>query len=229
MGTALAKRLTSVPAEKGPPGISIMSNVNIKQYYSTKRKRDVVTFMAIVFFGALIIFQLYITIIFPIQLRHQQLLIAEMEKDEMYEQIDRIREAVRRTRGKDSIQIGEINLLTGVMDQFALHVREHGKEMTPEQVNGLRTELRRYELVILGWNYGNRRTLFPEETTRDVNSSLEEFFGDMDSGRQIDFDKDTSFSKYIKSNREIKYHIIPNELDTSPNAKKIENEIVNSH
>ena len=206
-----------------------MSNVNIKQYYSTKRKRDVVTLMAIIFFGALIVFQLYITIIFPIQLRHQQLLIAEMEKDEMYEQIDRIREAVRRTKGKNPSQTGEINLVTGVMDQFALHVREHGKEMTPEQVNGLRTELRRYELVILGWNYGNRRTLFPEETTRDVKSSLEEFFGDMDSGRQIDLDKDTSFSKYIKSNREIKYHIIPNELDTAPDAKKIENEIVNSH
>ena len=128
-----------------------MSKVNIKQYYSTKRKRDVVTGIAIFLFGALIVFQLYITIIFPFQLRNQQLLIAEMEKDEMYEQIDRIRKLVRSTGGKDSGQRGEINLVKDIMDQFALHVRENGKEMTPEQVGELRNVLSRYELIVMTW------------------------------------------------------------------------------
>ena len=77
-----------------------MSKVNIKKYYSTKRKRDVVTGAGILLFAALIVFQLYITIVFPLQLRHQKLLIADMEKDEMYEQIDRIRSLIRSTRGK---------------------------------------------------------------------------------------------------------------------------------
>ena len=140
-----------------------MSNVNIKQYYSTKRKRDVVTLMAILFFGALIVFQLYITIIFPLQLRHQHLLIAEMEKDEMYEQIDRIRDLIRHTGSKKSEQSGEIALVSGVLDQFALHVREHGKEMTAEQVSELRNVLSRYELIVMAWrekktdNYHIRR------------------------------------------------------------------------
>ena len=82
------------------PRIFIMSKVNVKQYYSTRRKRDLVTGGAIIMFGVLIVFQLYITIVFPLQLNHQHLLIAEMEKDEMYEQIDRIRETVRRNKGK---------------------------------------------------------------------------------------------------------------------------------
>ena len=205
-----------------------MSKINIKKYYSTKRKRDFVTGAAILLFGALILFQLYITIIFPLQLNRQQILIAEMEKDEMYEQIDRVRDAVRRTRGRVSYENGEINLVTGVMDQFALHVRENGGDMTPEQVNGLRTELRRYELVILGWNYANRRYMFPEDTERDVRNSLDEFFGDIDAGAKIDLDKPVSFDKYFKSNRETKYHINQNTLDTAPYAKTIENSILNS-
>jgi len=128
-----------------------MSKFNIKQYYSTKRKRDVVTGSAIALFGILIVFQVYITIFFPLQLRHQKLLIAEMEKDEMYEQIDRIRDIVHHARGKDSAQTGEIKLVEGVMDQFALHVREHGEEMTPEQVGNLRNVLSRYELIGMTW------------------------------------------------------------------------------
>ena len=128
-----------------------MSKINIKQYYSTKRKRDVVTGSAIALFGVLIVFQVYITIFFPLQLRHQKLLIAEMEKDEMYEQIDRIRDIVHHARGNDSAQTGEIKLVEGVMDQFALHVREHGEEMTPEQVGNLRNVLSRYELIGMTW------------------------------------------------------------------------------
>ena len=205
-----------------------MSRINIKKLYSTKRKRDVVTGTAILFFAALIVFQLYITIIFPLQLRHQNLLIAEMERDEMFEQVDRIRDLIRHTKTDNDAQQGEVRLVSGVMDQFALHVREHGNEMTPEQVNGLRTELRRYELVILGWNYANRRFLHPEETQRDMAASLDEFYADMDAGAQIDPEKPISFSKYIKSNREIKYHINQNVLNTAPYAKLIETNILNS-
>ena len=205
-----------------------MSKANIRKLYSTKRKRDVVTGGAILLFGALIVFQIYIAAIFPIQLNRQHLLTAEMEKDEMYEQIDRIRDTVRRNRSSNPARNGEVNLVSGVMDQFALHVREHGGEMTPEQVNGLRTELRRYELVMLGWNYANRRLLYPEDVERDVMNSLDEFFGDIEAGGQIDPDKPVSFGKYFSANREIKYHINQSVLDTAPYARTIETSILNS-
>ena len=120
-----------------------MSNVNIRKYYSTKRKRDVVTGAAIALFGALIVFQLYITIVFPLQLRHQKFLTLEIERDEMYEQIDRIRRAVRGTNEKDFAHQGEVKLVESVMDGFALHVREHSKEMTLAQVSALRNVLSR--------------------------------------------------------------------------------------
>ena len=148
-----------------------MSKVNIKEYYSTKRKRDVVTGIAIFLFGALIVFQLYITIIFPFQLRNQQLLIAEMEKDEMYEQIDRIRKLVRSTGGKDSGQRGEINLVKDIMDQFALHVRENGKEMTPEQVGELRNVLSRYELIVMTWREKKKDNFHIRQDSLDVTPS----------------------------------------------------------
>ncbi len=156
-----------------------MSKVNIKQYYSTKRKRDVVTGSAIALFAVLIVFQVYITIFFPLQLRHQKLLIAEMEKDEMYEQIDRIRDIVHSSRGKDSAQTGEIKLVEGVMDQFALHVREHGEEMTPEQVGNLRNVLSRYELIGMTWkeketdNFHIRQTVLdPTDYAKTVETGI---------------------------------------------------------
>ena len=148
-----------------------MSKFNIKDYYSTRRKRDVVTGVAIFLFAALIVFQLYITIVFPLQLRHQQLLIADMEKDEMYEQIDRIRSLIRSTRGKDAAQRGEINLVSGILDQFALHVRENGQKMTPEQVSDLRNVLSRYELIVMTWREKKKDNFHIRQNTLDTKSS----------------------------------------------------------
>ncbi|MBP5586878.1 MAG: hypothetical protein J6Y92_11065 [Lentisphaeria bacterium] len=172
-----------------------MSKIDIKQYYSTKRKRDLVTGSAIALFGILIVFQLYITILFPFQLRHQRLLIAEMEKDEMYEQIDRIRDLVHHTRGQDYAQRGEIKLVEGVMDQFALHVREHGKEMTPKQVGDLRNVLSRYEIIANAW-----------QTTR------------LPTPEEIEAGQDPS--KRVRKTS--KYHIRQNVLDTTGYAKELD-------
>ena len=144
------------------------SSIRINQYYSTKRKRDVVTGAAILFFVVLIFFQLYITIVFPFQLRHQRVLIAEMEKDEMYEQVDRIRDLIRHTRGNDFAQTGEIALVEGVMNQFALHVREHGSDMTPEQVSTLRNALSRYELVVMTWREKKTDNFHIRQTTLET-------------------------------------------------------------
>jgi len=185
-----------------------MSRINIKKYYSTRRKRDVVTGTAIFFFAALIIFQLYITIVFPLQLRHQNLLIAEMERDEMFAQVDRIRELIRRTKGDDDAQKGEIKLVTGVMDQFALHVRENGKDMSPEQVAELRNVMSRFENIANAWQ--KEKKLTPEQI-KALQSNLS------------DFDP-----KITTEKKEPKYHILQDELDTASYARTIETEIMNS-
>ena len=185
-----------------------MSRLNIKKYYSTKRKPDLVTGSAIFFFAALILFQLYITIIFPFQLRHQDLLIAEMERDEMFDQIDRIRELIRSTKGRNSAETGEIKLVTGVMDQFALHVRENGKNMTPEQVGKLRIVLTRYENIVRAWQ--KEEKVSPEQV-RAIRNDLS------------DYDP-----KITTEKPEPKFHIIQDELDTAPYAATIEAEILNS-
>ena len=184
-----------------------MSKVNIKKYYSTKRKRDLVTGAAICLFGILIVFQLYITIVFPLQLRHRQLLLAEIEKDEMYEQIDLIRKIVRSTRGANFAQNGEIRLVEGIMDQFALHVREHGKEMTPEQVAELRKVLFRYEQIACAWDSARSKKILEEETGVVKDPAAEQ-------------DKNEKPTK--------KYRIHQDALDTTPYARTIETSILNS-
>ena len=185
-----------------------MSRINIRKYYSTRRKRDIVTGTAILFFAALIVFQLYITIIFPLQLRHQNLLISEMERDEMFAQVDRIRELIRATKGRNAAEIGEIKLVTGVMDQFALHVRENGKNMSPDQVAELRGALSRYENIVNAWQ--KEKKLTPEQV-RTLQKDLS------------DFDP-----KIMTEKKEPKYHIFQDGLDASPYARTIETEILNS-
>ncbi len=206
-----------------------MSRVNIKKFYSTKRKRDVVTGAAIALFGALIVFQLYITIIFPLQLRHQKFLVLDMERDEMYEQIDRIRQAVRGTSEKDYAHRGEVKLVEGVMDGFALHVREHSREMTLEQVTSLRNVLSRYALIVCAWNPPrNSWILFPEETRARIEKTLGEYFGDMDSGREIDFDKVMPFNQYLGNyNVEKTFHVRQESIDPAKYAGDLQNKIIN--
>ena len=206
-----------------------MSRVNIKKFYSTKRKRDLVTGAAIALFGALIVFQLYITIVFPLQLRHQKFLVLDMERDEMYEQIDRIRRAVRGTSEKDYAHQGEVKLVEGVMDGFALHVREHSREMTLEQVTSLRNVLSRYALIVCAWNPPrNSWILFPEETRARIEKTLGEYFGDMDSGREIDFEKVVPFNRYLGSyDVEKTFHVRQESIDPAKYAGDLQNKIIN--
>ena len=206
-----------------------MSSINIRKFYSTRRKRDVVTGAAIALFGALIVFQLYITIIFPIQLRHQKFLALDMERDEMYEQIDRIRQAVRGTNEKDYAHRGEVKLVEDVMDGFALHVREHSKEMTLEQVTSLRNVLSRYALIVCAWNPPrNSWILFPEETRARIEKTLGEYFGDMDSGGEIDFEKVVSFNQYLGSYTTKKsFHVQQESIDPAAYARALEDRIIN--
>ena len=206
-----------------------MSKVNIKKFYSTKRKRDVVTGAAIALFGALIVFQLYITIIFPLQLRHQKFLVLDMERDEMYEQIDRIRRAVRGMSEKDYAHQGEVKLVEGVMDGFALHVREHSREMTLEQVTSLRNVLSRYALIVCAWNPPrNSWILFPEETRARIEKTLGEYFGDMDSGREIDFEKVLPFNQYLGSySVERTFHVRQESIDPAKYAGDLQDKIIN--
>ena len=81
---------------------------------------------------------------------------------------DRIRRLVRSTRSSDYAKSGEIKLVEGVMDQFALHVREHGKEMTPEQVGDLRNVLSRYELIVMTWREKKTNNYHIRQNTLDT-------------------------------------------------------------
>ena len=206
-----------------------MSNVNIKNFYSTKRKRDVVTGAAISLFGALIVFQLYITIVFPLQLRHQRFLTLEIERDEMYEQIDRIRRAVRGTNEKDFAHQGEVKLVESVMDGFALHVREHSRDMTLEQVTALRNVLSRYALIVCAWNPPrNSWILFPEEARARIEKTLGDYFGDMDSGKEIDFEKVVPFNEFLGPLKvEKSFHVRQESIDPAAYARELEDRMIN--
>lgn len=136
---------------------------NIRDYYSSKRKRDVVTVSAVGLFILLILFQFYITLIVPIQLKRHGTLLEHIEKDRMMTQIDALRGRINWAVGhyKDDWHNGEASLVKEVADIFAQHIRSHHSFMTPQQVAQLRETMRTYDKICDRWSA--RRFYIQEE------------------------------------------------------------------
>lgn len=137
--------------------------INIRSYYSSRRKRDVVTVAAVGLFIALILFQFYITLIVPIQLKRHGTLLEHIEKDRMMTQIDELRGRVNWSVGafKSDLNRGETQLVKEVADIFAQYIRTNHAFMTPEQVAQLREIMRTYNGICDRW--GSRRFYIQEE------------------------------------------------------------------
>lgn len=144
--------------------------MNLKPYYSTRLKRDYVTFSAIAFFVICILAQLYVTIVVPIQIRKHKMLTAEIERDEMMTQIDRVRKLASSASARNPAQEGEKQLVREVLDQFALYIRENQMNMSPEQVADMRSMLRRYELIVTAWREKKTGSFRINQDTLDISS-----------------------------------------------------------
>ena len=102
-------------------------------------------------------------------------------------------------------------------------------EMTLEQVSALRNVLSRYALIVCAWNPPrNSWILFPEETRARIEKTLGEYFGDMDSGKEIDFEKVVPFNEFLGPLRTEKtFHVRQESIDPAAYARKLENEMIN--
>lgn len=128
-----------------------MPEKDIQKMYSCKRKPDYVTFLAVVFFIMMVVFELYLIVFVPIQLKRQGALQAHVAKEETLALFDFLREDLYRTKLSGRLQHGERDLVKYVLDVYAYYLRDHQDHMTAEDVLLLSKSLDKYHFIRKAW------------------------------------------------------------------------------
>ena len=127
---------------------------SLKSAYSCERKKDYVTILGILLFIFVIVFELYLVLWVPIQLKSRGLLEKEVAKQEMISLADSLRGSLHKINAKDRIQEGEIAIATAVLDNLAVYIRENQDFLNREQIRDLTKTLESYEALAQNWSEG---------------------------------------------------------------------------
>lgn len=139
-----------------------MVTKEIKARYSCKRKSDFMTYFAIYFFLLVVVFELYLIVWVPIQLKREDVLQKHVAKENLVTLVDTLRSEIGRIGTAASLNKGEVELTRTVLDHYALYIREHQDALDFPQIIDLYKMLNRYQAVIEQWKA--RQFSFRKET-----------------------------------------------------------------
>ncbi|MBO5762721.1 MAG: hypothetical protein J6R85_02525 [Lentisphaeria bacterium] len=127
------------------------SKTNLKEFYSCKRKPDVVTAVAIVLFLIVILMQIYLVAILPIQLRQAETLEYNVSRDQMLLNVDTIRSRLNNLKTPDDLATGEVQMLRYAFDRLMLYTRENRDGLDLAQVGELTKRFRMFGSAAQRW------------------------------------------------------------------------------
>ena len=128
-----------------------MPSKEIVARYSCKRKRDVITGTAVTMLVLVVLAQLYLTMVVPIQLQKRNIYEFHVEKDKVIKQADNFRGRMRNFRPSDKIARGEVDLVRGAMDQLIIYLTEHQDEMNDKQVFEIKRIFSHFDGYMARW------------------------------------------------------------------------------
>ena len=140
-----------------------MPSKAIVSRYSCKRKRDFITGFALTMFALLVIFQLYLTLIVPIQLDRRNAYELHVYKDELASQIDAVRLNIKRFNPSGDLRKGEVILVRNVADQLAIYTSEYMDQLDAEQVRDLKSCFGAFDSIYNRWVYKPYRYYIVQE------------------------------------------------------------------
>lgn len=111
-----------------------MAVKNISQFYSCKRKRDYITWLAIILFAIVLIGQVYLVLFLPIRLKQQETLEYHVARQQLLLQMDEVRSLLRRLSPSGTLEKGEADMIRQTFDKLLLYAREHEDNMTLPQI-----------------------------------------------------------------------------------------------
>ena len=154
-----------------------MPSKEILNRYSCKRKRDVVTGLAITMMIFIVAAQLYLTLIVPIQLQKRNIYEFHVEKDKVIKQADTFRLGMRNFRPAGKLQRGEVDLVRNTMNQLVIYLTEHQDYMNEKQVHEVKQIFNRFNHYLYGWKAKKPKFFIREEKidqTKLINSIANE-------------------------------------------------------
>lgn len=111
-----------------------MAVKNISQFYSCKRKRDYITWLAIILFAVVLIGQVYLVLFLPIRLKQQETLEYHVARQQLLLQMDEVRALLRRLSPSGTLEKGEADMIRQTFGKLLLYAREHEDNMTLPQI-----------------------------------------------------------------------------------------------
>lgn len=127
---------------------------DLKQYFSCKRKPDIVTGIAIGLFLIVILLQVYLIVFLPVQLREGEALAYNMARDKMLRDIDKLRSALPKVKMPDELAEGELQMTKSAFERLMLYTREHRDGLDLAQVSELAQRFRMFDFMLQRWAAG---------------------------------------------------------------------------
>lgn len=131
-----------------------MSEVRIERSYTCRRKKDFVTFFAVLLFTSVVAFELYLVLWVPVQLKSQGTLEKDVLKQEMISLADKLRSDINDLKPETNRQKDEINLIKGSLDSIAAYIREYQDSMEKDKIKELNGTLVSFERIVNAWRQG---------------------------------------------------------------------------
>ena len=128
-----------------------MLSKEIKAKYSCRRKRDFVTWFAIIFFFVIVTLELYLILWVPIQLRREGVLQKHVAKEQMGRKIDSYRHQMRRIPAATSLNKGEIALAQSMLDLYANYIRLYQDKLDLAEILEITSLLDQDGVLIIRW------------------------------------------------------------------------------
>ena len=127
--------------------------VNLKSKYSCRRKRDYVTLIAVLMFSLIVLFELYLIFILPLQLRREDAMALHVNRQRVTRQADELR---RRCgdflkNNSDSLRKGEISMVLSSLDVLAIYLRNNQEHLNMAQIREIRSTLDRSAARVSDW------------------------------------------------------------------------------
>jgi hypothetical protein len=115
---------------------------------SVRRKKDFVTWLAVILFTGTIAFEVLLVTWLPVHFRTASFWEKEAALDEMIELEDNLRANLSTIlQQQTGNEAGEIQLALDSLDDLARYLRDYGREMTKEQINEMNSSLITYEMI----------------------------------------------------------------------------------
>lgn len=140
-------------------------------FNKTPRKADYITFLAIILFVFVIVFEVLLVSWLPSKMMAAKTIETETAKQEIIDLVDTLRKKIPSLDKR--IKTGEVKLVGNCLDNIARYLRLNGSNMNREQIRDVMEDLTRFEMIIRHWS---KNGSYLQTETLDTSPYFDDLF-----------------------------------------------------